>query len=299
MTRKVLAALACLLGVPPLAAQEASFRRADANVDAKVDISDGVRILEILFLGAANPGCDDALDSNDSGKVDISDGVYVLNFLFAGGPRPPDPYPDCGADATADDIACAAFASCTPCLDQEFVDVTIATDVPDVTCLLADSGTYVVDTIEATACPSAEAAGCPGVGDAPGCRIGIEPPVGVLDAAGRTISVSVTGLADDFPVRIRDTVLGSSIVCLLDMEFTGTGSIPFTVDGTNTIVAVSGPVFGDVNAALTEVQGGLICEALADFWPQFEPQVVDAIKASSVEFFAGVRSRLIGLKLCP
>jgi hypothetical protein len=79
------------------------FIRGNANNDGAVDISDGVGILNDLFLGmpAAAP-CRDAMDSNDSGAVDISDAVYLLNFLFQGGERIPAPYPGAGTDPTAD-----------------------------------------------------------------------------------------------------------------------------------------------------------------------------------------------------
>jgi len=81
----------------------ASFRRGDANGSSDVDISDGVNIVEFLFLGTAEPICLDAGDTNDDGALDLSDTVYVLSWLFLGGPVPPPPGPDaCGADPTAD-----------------------------------------------------------------------------------------------------------------------------------------------------------------------------------------------------
>jgi PKD repeat protein len=79
------------------------FIRGDANNDGQVDLSDGVAILNELFLGVPSAApCKDALDSNDDGGTDLSDGVYVLNFLFQGGNAPPAPYPNPGSDSTPD-----------------------------------------------------------------------------------------------------------------------------------------------------------------------------------------------------
>ena len=68
-----------------------------------MDITDGVFILNFLFLGGAAPTCGDSADTDDNGGIDISDGVLIFNFLFLGGNPPVAPYPDCGADTMADD----------------------------------------------------------------------------------------------------------------------------------------------------------------------------------------------------
>jgi hypothetical protein len=48
-------------------------------------------------------------DSDANGNVNITDGIYVLNFLFLGGPAPPEPYPGCGVDPDEDAaVDCAA-----------------------------------------------------------------------------------------------------------------------------------------------------------------------------------------------
>ncbi len=69
------------------------FIRGEANGDGKVDLSDGVSILNFLFTGGATPKCMAAADGNGDGKVDLSDGVFVLNFLFTGGAAPIAPFP--------------------------------------------------------------------------------------------------------------------------------------------------------------------------------------------------------------
>jgi len=88
------------------------FVRGDANDDGKSDISDPIAVLGYLFLGGEAPGCRDAADGNDDGAVDLSDGVGMLLALFGGAAPLPAPNPDCGADPTADEVDCGAFAAC-------------------------------------------------------------------------------------------------------------------------------------------------------------------------------------------
>ena len=94
-------------GPPPV-----TFVRADASPDGKVQITDGIRILNYLF-GGASVDCVDATDADDTGTVEITDGVFVLNFLFSGGKEPPAPGPfACGEDPTADPLGCAVQPPC-------------------------------------------------------------------------------------------------------------------------------------------------------------------------------------------
>ncbi|HNR99431.1 MAG TPA: CotH kinase family protein [Planctomycetota bacterium] len=69
----------------------------DANQDARLDISDAVGLLRLLFAGGSLvPPCDGPslnqggtlvlLDMNGDGKVDLADPVYLLAYLFAHGP---------------------------------------------------------------------------------------------------------------------------------------------------------------------------------------------------------------------
>ncbi|MBI4604496.1 MAG: lamin tail domain-containing protein, partial [Planctomycetes bacterium] len=79
------------------------FLRGDANEDAKVNVSDMVRVLAILFSGEARrPACEDALDADDDGAVSATDAVYIGNALFRHGPAIPPPFPGPGADPTPD-----------------------------------------------------------------------------------------------------------------------------------------------------------------------------------------------------
>jgi hypothetical protein len=72
------------------------------------DLPEVVATLGFLFLGTAAPGCLDAADANDSGAVDLSDAVFTLGYHFLGTAAPPAPFGECGAEPTADELACAA-----------------------------------------------------------------------------------------------------------------------------------------------------------------------------------------------
>jgi len=88
------------------------FVRGDANADAKHDLSDAVFTLLFLFQGGERPACIKSADANDSGKLDLSDAVYTIGFLFLGTAPPPAPFPECGDDATEDELACEGFGPC-------------------------------------------------------------------------------------------------------------------------------------------------------------------------------------------
>ena len=90
------------------------FRRGDSNASGDLNITDGVYVLNYLFLGGPEPPCHDAADSDDNGALNITDGVRILNYLFLGGPAPPAPGPDtCGPDATPEDeLPACVYESC-------------------------------------------------------------------------------------------------------------------------------------------------------------------------------------------
>jgi hypothetical protein len=81
------------------------FIRGDANGDQAVDLSDSLKVLSFLFLGAS-VSCSDAVDVDDSGLLDITDPIYLLTFLFLGGLDISAPYPEAGEDPTQDDLTC-------------------------------------------------------------------------------------------------------------------------------------------------------------------------------------------------
>jgi hypothetical protein len=90
------------------------FRRGDSDSSGAVNLTDAIRILNVLFLGIGEILCLDAADSDDSGAVNLTDAIRVLNVLFLGiGEIPLPGMADCGPDPTADDATCVSYpASC-------------------------------------------------------------------------------------------------------------------------------------------------------------------------------------------
>jgi myo-inositol-hexaphosphate 3-phosphohydrolase len=83
-----------------------AFRRADANGDGGIDVSDPIFTLFYLFVGLSPPPCLKSADSNDDGELNITDALRTLGFLFGGDAPPPAPYPACGVDPTLDGLTC-------------------------------------------------------------------------------------------------------------------------------------------------------------------------------------------------
>jgi hypothetical protein len=94
---------------PPI---DQGFKRGDPNGDGECDISDGIFVLNFLFIGGHEPGCRKSADTDDSGEIDISDGISILNFQFLGGKPPHEPFVTCGADATPDELSCVSYVHC-------------------------------------------------------------------------------------------------------------------------------------------------------------------------------------------
>ena len=87
---------------------------ADADDNGSIQLTDGIFILNFLFLGGSDPTCDDAADADDSGAIQLTDGIFILNFLFLGGAPPPAPGLDCGEDPADpnDSLGCETFNGC-------------------------------------------------------------------------------------------------------------------------------------------------------------------------------------------
>jgi hypothetical protein len=82
-----------------------------------MNITDGIYVLNFLFLGGAGPTCREAADANDDGTINITDGIYLLNFLFLGGPEPRSPGPPrqaCGLDPPGSpaNLGCDSYTRC-------------------------------------------------------------------------------------------------------------------------------------------------------------------------------------------
>ena len=118
LAARTLAGLVCvaaLLATVRTAEASTLLRRGDADANAALELTDGIRILDFLFLGADSLPCQDAGDADDSSALDISDPIYIFQYLFLGGPPPAAPFPDCGGDTTPDDLGCDRFP---PCADE-------------------------------------------------------------------------------------------------------------------------------------------------------------------------------------
>jgi predicted outer membrane repeat protein len=92
--------------------ETAAFVRGNADAQGSLNISDGIFILNFLFLGGREPPCMDAADTDDSGTLNVTDAVQVFNYLFLGGTAPLAPFPDCGADESADQLTCLSYPPC-------------------------------------------------------------------------------------------------------------------------------------------------------------------------------------------
>lgn len=93
-------------GVPPV------FRRADANIDGNVDLSDAISVLGQLFGDAPAARCLDASDANDDAMVDVSDAVFILVWLFVEGEMPAPGVEECGVDPTEDALEPCDYDAC-------------------------------------------------------------------------------------------------------------------------------------------------------------------------------------------
>ncbi|MBN1418466.1 MAG: hypothetical protein JXP34_06785, partial [Planctomycetes bacterium] len=89
------------------------FRRGDCNDDGGVNVSDAVKIANLLFAQGSEPSpCLLACDVNGSDAIGITDAVYLLNYLFESGPEPAAPWPRCGPIPEDPPYPCEAFSHC-------------------------------------------------------------------------------------------------------------------------------------------------------------------------------------------
>ena len=93
---------------------EPVFVRGDADDNGIINLTDAIFNLNYLFIGGAEPTCQDSADADNNGSLQLTDGVFILMFLFNGGAPPPDPGAECGVDPAdpADAMACDSYDSC-------------------------------------------------------------------------------------------------------------------------------------------------------------------------------------------
>ncbi len=94
---------------------EPKFHRGDADSNGQLQLTDAVRILNVLFLGTGVIGCPDAADADDNGQLQLTDAVRILNVLFLGTGVIPAPGPTseaCGKDPTPDALEDCVYPPC-------------------------------------------------------------------------------------------------------------------------------------------------------------------------------------------
>ena len=107
-----------LPGNLPTIPEPSRFVRGDCNDDGRVDISDGVCILNWLFLNGKPPACTATSNTNGDDNADISDATYLLNHLFLRGLPPTLPFPDCGTTILPRDAALGCLESSEHCTEH-------------------------------------------------------------------------------------------------------------------------------------------------------------------------------------
>ena len=93
------------------------FNRGDPDDTSAVQLTDGIFILNFLFIGGGAPACFDSADADNNGAVQLTDGIYILNFLVLGGAAPVDPGTSatpCGPDPAEPEatLGCESYSSC-------------------------------------------------------------------------------------------------------------------------------------------------------------------------------------------
>lgn len=89
------------------------FRRGDTNEDGIVSLSDSVFLVNYLFLGGPESGCQRTGDINADFILDVADVVGGLNYTILGMGMIPAPYPNCGP-ATAGFVSCDSYGGGCP-----------------------------------------------------------------------------------------------------------------------------------------------------------------------------------------
>ncbi len=82
------------------------FIRGNTDADDRTTLGDAIVVLNLLFLGGAQPPCLKSADVDDNGIVNLTDPVALLEHLFLGGAPPRAPFPECGEDLTDDVLPC-------------------------------------------------------------------------------------------------------------------------------------------------------------------------------------------------
>jgi subtilisin family serine protease len=95
------------------------FHRGDPDGSGVSNLGDAVFLFNFLFLGDAAPRCRESADTDNDHHVNVSDGISLMNHLFLDGPPPAppgSPLSACGPDpdppGTRGDLGCGAYDRC-------------------------------------------------------------------------------------------------------------------------------------------------------------------------------------------
>ena len=86
---------------------DTAFLRGDCNTDLRVDIADGVWILNNMFQSGPAGTCAEACDADNNGALEMGNAIYVITYRLLSGPAPIAPFPECGIEAGADCVTSA------------------------------------------------------------------------------------------------------------------------------------------------------------------------------------------------
>ncbi len=89
------------------------FRRGFVDEGGESNVTDVINMLGYMFLSSFQPTCLSALDTTDDGKLDVTDAIALLKVLFLDSSAVlADPYLNCSLDPTPDDLSCEAHSPC-------------------------------------------------------------------------------------------------------------------------------------------------------------------------------------------
>lgn len=88
------------------------FLRGDADTNGRIELTDAIYLLRILFVLGTRFPCREAADFDDSGGVNLGDGIGIARYLYSGGPPPRPPFPRCGPDPNPPGLGCDRVNAC-------------------------------------------------------------------------------------------------------------------------------------------------------------------------------------------
>ena len=305
-----LGCLAASVTAGALHAQGAPFLRGDSNLDGSFDVSDAVFTMRMVFLGEPPAGCDDAADVDDDGRLNVTDAIFGMRFLFLDGLPPPAPFDRCGADLTADGLACEQHPSCAadvPCIDQQAIDELLGNALAFTFCVPAGVVSIPGDTFSVEVCPAEGASPC-GELQQPGCPVELTSVTGALRTAEAQVVLRFEGRVVDLPIAVTESLFNSTTTCLTDFHgaapedpFSFEMVLPLVVeqgaDGKRRITGVGESALGETVMQLTAT-GGLVCRLFQAGQAAFIQLLLAPLDAAAKSISQQLAEGLVGLELC-